>query len=112
MKNLRISDLISEHCITNNEAVVYYEIKFSTSEERKKICDFYDDKLDSEYINAMRNDDDCFFSYNNLNTALQFAEIAFPTKREIVGQYKNELFYVFCSVYDNEGRYVWDNTLE
>jgi hypothetical protein len=111
MINLRISDLISEYCLKYNQSIVYYEIKYCTTEERNRITEFYKDKVDEEYINAMINDDDCFFAYNDVNTALQFAEFNFPTKREIVGENGDDFYYVFCSVYDNEGRYVWDNTL-
>lgn len=111
MKNLRISDLISEYCLKYNKAVVYFEVKYANIEERDKLTNFYSDKLDFEYINAMINDDDCLFAYNDVSTALQFAEMNFPTKREIVGQYGDEFYYVACSVYNNKGEYVWDNSL-
>lgn len=110
MKNLRISDLISNYCIQNDVSVVYYEIKYSNDDERQQICDFYSDKLDTEYIAAMKNDDDCFFEYQNEPTASIFAETNFPIYREIVGVTKNPLLYVFCCVYNNKGEFVWDNS--
>jgi hypothetical protein len=112
MENLRISDLISNYCIKNRVSLVYYEIKYSTIEEREKICDFYDDKVDMEFINAMRNDDDCFFSFTNSLTAVEIAEMNFPTKREILGMTNDLLLYVFCCVYDENGNFLWDNSLE
>lgn len=111
MKNLQMSDLISNYCITNNVSIVYYEIKYLTQPERQEIYDFYAGKIDSEYIEAMKNDDDCFFTYSDADTAIANAEMNFPTYREIVGQTDNPAFYVFCCVYNNKGEFLWDNSL-
>lgn len=106
-----MSDLISNYCIAKNASIICYEIKYSTKSERQKICDFYSDKIDIEYKEAMKNDDYCFFSYSDPNTAIAVAEMNFPTYREIVGETNDSSLYIFCSVYNNKGEFLWDNYL-
>lgn len=108
MKNVLISDIIAQYCVTKNKYVLYYEMKHTTDAERDKILAYYDGKIDSEYLDAMRNDDDSFFEYDSVGEAEDALE-AFPSLKEIDAMTGDPSLYVYCCLYNANGDLFYDN---
>lgn len=108
MQNIRLAEIISCYCKENNKAILYFESK---KDDRDAIVEFYKGKIDVDFVNALKNDDDCFFEYPNYHRAIQWAEISFPTYAEIVGEYGDDTFFIYVTVYDEDGNIRWCNNL-
>lgn len=112
MENIRLDQLIYEYCKKNQKYLAHYKLNYETTEERNSVIEFYSDKIDSDYVAAMVNDDEGFFVYDSSLSEID-VEISFPTKREIYGEYgENSPLYVYIGLYNKEGLLCWENTLE
>lgn len=108
LKNLRISEIISDYCVIHKKSLLYFECK---KDDKSAVVEFYTGKACVEFVQAMKYDDDCFFEFKDHNTAISWAEVNFPTLREIVGEYGDDTFYIEATVYDTDGLIRWSNKL-
>lgn len=108
MENKRMAEIISHYCSTKNVSVLYFESK---KDKRDAIVDFYRGKICIDFLEALKNDDDCFFEFENEHEAIQWADISFPTYRTIVGEYGDDTYFIEADVYDRDGSIRWNNKL-
>lgn len=112
MKHCTLFEILGTYCALNNKSLLFYEIKYSDQQERQKIVDYYDGKIDDDIFEALKNDDQNFIIFSDRETALDYADHSFPTKRIIKSSTNDMSLYIFSCVFDNTGQYSWDNTLE
>jgi len=107
IKILNLSDVLYDYCKIKQKAVLYYEVKPRTEEEKNKILEFYKGKIPSEIYHSLKTEDDNFIEFNSDEYAIEFAEEVFSTKDII--ENIDPLYYIYVEVYSNEGSILWTN---
>jgi hypothetical protein len=104
---LRLYDMIINYCKTNNVSVIYYEVKYRNEAEKASILNFYEGKVPFEVHESLKVEDDNFIVFNKAETAIEYAESAFPYYPEL--KETAPLYYIFVCVFDNDGNFLWEN---
>jgi hypothetical protein len=106
LANIRFEEILAQYCSSSQKAIIYFESK---KDSKEKLLEFYTGKMYKDFLVALKNDDDCFFEFENHHIAIQWAEQNFPIKSLIVGEYEDEDLFIEVNVYDAEGYHRWTN---
>lgn len=108
MYNIRLSQILSFYTKQTESALMYFESK---KDNRDAIVEFYTGKINRQFVNALKTDDDCFFAFTSYQRAINIAESTFPTYAEIVGEYGDDTYFIEVTIYDEDGNIRWSNNL-
>ena len=104
---LKLCDVVGEYCKAHDKAVIYYEVKYRTDEEKEKILQFYKNKISPEIYASLNKEDDNFIIFNNDEYAMEFAEETFPIKTYMDAI--DSLYFIYAEVYSKNGSILWKN---
>ena len=110
MENLHLFDIIYQYCRTQKCSLVHFKISYKNEQEKQDILNFYENKINIDYFQALKNENEGFFAYKDMVLSELDAETSFPTKSELIEEYGEDcIYHVHCFLYNQDGILLWEN---